>query len=269
MRCGYPYTIDKKNGKSYTVACGRCLACRINRTTEWTTRILHESRCHNDSIFITLTYRPDALPVSGSISKRDLQLFFKRLRKNLGKKIRYFACGEYGEKYGRPHYHSIIFGLSRGDRLLIEKAWDKGIVHIGTVTEQSARYCAKYVQKQLFGDDREFYKKKGIEREFSLMSRRPGIGSVFADKYSVVWRNNGYISVQGQKKPIPRYYKSYWTTVEREKYNSAMAERRYDLYYGQTGSIPETWQKLKGDDAEAREVIKAKQAQLDLYKNKL
>lgn len=47
------------------------------------------------------------------LRKRDLQLFFKRLRKNLSKfsdaKIRYFAMGEYGPVHFRPHYHFLLF----------------------------------------------------------------------------------------------------------------------------------------------------------------
>lgn len=52
------------------------------------------------------------------LSKRDIQLFLKTLRKKLYEKFqktnkcyrfRYFIVGEYGETLFRPHYHSILF----------------------------------------------------------------------------------------------------------------------------------------------------------------
>lgn len=46
-------------------------------------------------------------------SKRDAQLFLKRVRKNLSKysdeKIRYYIVSEYGPKTFRAHYHVLFF----------------------------------------------------------------------------------------------------------------------------------------------------------------
>lgn len=231
MKCTSPINLTISYKKStigipkgtgtYTVPCGQCMACKVNRTTEWQTRILHESRCHDDNIWITLTYNDSNLPENSSLKKRDLQLFFKKLRRYKNK-FRYFASGEYGENYKRPHYHCILFGISLSDMQLIEKVWGKGFVHGGRVNAKTAAYTAKYVQKQLYGAERQIYDITGIEREFSISSRKPGIGSTFAERYIDEWLQNGYIIINGSKKPIPRYYLTKASkqkiTFHRERY---------------------------------------------------
>ena len=121
MQCTSPFHIKNPDRFKYKkpnelvgdewldVPCGHCLACRIARTREWTVRLLHESEFWEDTIFVTLTYDDEHLPSDRSLVPRDLTLFFKRLRKDLGdRKIKYYACGEYGDTFGRPHYHAII-----------------------------------------------------------------------------------------------------------------------------------------------------------------
>lgn len=95
-----------------SVPCGRCVGCRLERSRQWAIRCVHEASLHEENSFLTLTYSPENLPSNGSLVKHDLTLFFKRLRKAYSdKKLRYFACGEYGEQFDRPHYHVILFGL--------------------------------------------------------------------------------------------------------------------------------------------------------------
>lgn len=89
------------------VPCGKCLLCRNHRSMEWQCRALVEtSTSTNIPLFVTLTYAEE--PVDG-VNKRDLQLFMKRLRKNLSEReqnlnLRYFAVAEYGSHTHRPHY---------------------------------------------------------------------------------------------------------------------------------------------------------------------
>ena len=125
------------------VPCGRCTGCRLKYAAQWAMRCMHESQLHSRNSFITLTYNNENLPADKSINKEEMQKFFKRLRKKLGNNsIRYFACGEYGDKTSRPHYHAIIFGedfsndrtvhtkSKTGDLLYrsknLEKIWTKG-----------------------------------------------------------------------------------------------------------------------------------------------
>merc|ERR1711906_76548 len=118
----------------------------------------HESSLYTNNIFITLTYDAEHLPEYGTLVKKDFQDFMKRLRKKYNKKkIRYYQCGEYGEKFGRPHYHAIIFNHTFPDMEkvpgkhkdlytpeILKKIWKKGHVSIGTVNFETAAYVANY-----------------------------------------------------------------------------------------------------------------------------
>lgn len=146
---------------------------------------MHESQMWENNSFITLTYNNENLPKDGSISKKALQNFFKRYRKRFPKNtIRYFACGEYGDLNGRPHYHAILFGEDfshdrylwstnkRGEFLYrsptLESLWvtakgkeSLGHSSIGNVTFDSCAYVARYVMKKRKGKPDEIDPKTG------------------------------------------------------------------------------------------------------------
>lgn len=205
MRCTSPVFVqDKHTGGILHVPCGRCIACRITRARTWSVRIMHEAKQHAENIFVTLTYNDEHLPKNLSLSKSDVQLFIKRLRKIYD--FRYFIGAEYGDVGRRPHYHGVFFGLGVSARSSIEQTWRKGFVHIGSVTHDSACYCASYTLKKLSGERAGFYAKHGLTPEFSLMSRRPGIGSAFVKENESFLRNNAFCVVKGSKVALPRYY---------------------------------------------------------------
>lgn len=209
MNCLYPVNVQDKDGtgRIMQVPCGRCINCRVNKASEWTNRILAEASCHKDVYFVTLTYRPEDLPENGTLVKKHLQDFFKRLRKNGKQKIRYYAVGEYGEKYQRPHYHFIVFGASYCELVRrVEQDWSYGFVRIDNFSVGSARYVARYVTKKLTGEKGKIYAEKGIIPEFSLMSRRPGIGLDFFRKNEENIKDDGFCRIGKRKFPIPRYF---------------------------------------------------------------
>lgn len=169
MTCTRPVTLYR-TAIPMKVPCGKCTACRIAHSSEWAVRIIHElDSWKGDGLFVTLTYDEDHLPSDKQLNPKHLELFWKRLRKVLTpRKIRYYACGEYGENEGRPHYHAIIFGLSAccqcvccrgprwptpkgGDCELLLDSWGQGNLHIGSVTYDSARYVADYIFKKKSG----------------------------------------------------------------------------------------------------------------------
>jgi len=199
MKCNAPFVIDDRE-----VPCGRCHGCRINRVDTWTTRLLHESSEWIQKSFVTLTYDETHLPEDNSVHKEHLQLFFKRLRFHLDKKLRYFACGEYGEHTERPHYHAIIFGvdpiLHRND---IESVWSMGRTQTGTVEHASIRYTVGYIMKKAGGKlgDSSYLPRKA---PFQLTSQ--SLGLEWAEKNREYLEQDYSLTVNGKKKPIPAYY---------------------------------------------------------------
>lgn len=147
-----------------------------------------EAAQYGDNTFCTLTYDDDHLPGNNSVTPRELSLFIKRLRKSSDDRVRYFACGEYGDESGRPHYHLALFGFSgcefgitrakKGtccDQCeLVKRAWGKGQILLGSLEPQSAAYIAGYIVKKWTRKDDA--RLGGREPEFARMSLRPGIG---------------------------------------------------------------------------------------------
>lgn len=192
MLCLKPFKMKTKNGMIFSVPCGRCMPCRLNRTAEWCLRLMYEFQQWDYASFVTLTYDDEHLPIAengrSTLKKRDLQLFMKRLRRYSGLKLKFFACGEYGseEKTHRPHYHLIIFGLdplNANHRTFIAESWQKCDSQlwqfkrkhnsIDIVNKYDIAYVAGYVQKKLYGKcAKDEY--KGIEPPFSLQSK--GLG---------------------------------------------------------------------------------------------
>lgn len=134
-----------------------------------------ESYCHQASCFVTLTYSPDNYPPGGTLRKKDVQKFLKRLRYYHPRPIRYFACGEYGDESERAHYHLALFGIGQEYSGVIDQAWGLGHTYVGDLTPKSAQYIAGYVVKKMTAADDE--RLKGRAPEFAVMSRRPGIGA--------------------------------------------------------------------------------------------
>lgn len=129
---------------------------------------------HQDNLFLTLTYAPEHEPADRSVSPRELQLFLKRLRRNVEPtRFRYFGVGEYGDKTQRPHYHLAIFGLGFQHEKAIHDAWPYGFIYLGDITSGSSSYVAGYVTKKMT-KQKDF--PDGRHPEFARMSLRPGIG---------------------------------------------------------------------------------------------
>lgn len=227
------FTEDKSDGQPpFKIPCGQCTGCRIGRSSDWTTRLVHESKFYIESCFATFTYDPEHLPKNGTLSKRDVQLLMKRIRKEFpGIKIRYFAAGEYGEKTWRPHYHIIIFGVAflgdrrptskneHGDQLYksetLTRIWGKGRVDIGSVTPRSCAYVAQYAFKKINGTKSdEHYRRVDIatgetwllQKEFALMSTHPGLGAEHYERFGHQMFNRGSVIDRGRELPIPKFY---------------------------------------------------------------
>ncbi|UPW41594.1 replication initiator protein [Peromfec virus RodF8_47] len=235
MQCLKPISIenpdyDSQNecfDKRIFVPCGKCAACIVNSANEWRVRLQEEFYNSDSAYFITLTYSDEFIPlqtvsnslgdsrIAAVVSKRDIQLFLKRLRKHFEPaKIRYFLVSEYGPNTLRPHYHAIVFNLpfGYGDteitcaqiNKVIRQIWNRGNVLVDPVTYGRISYVTKYMScvTDLPED---------LPRPFRLMSRRPGIGSSYFSRSRIIdWHHDNltnYYFYKGSKLRLPRFYR--------------------------------------------------------------
>lgn len=248
------------------VPCGQCIGCRLSYSRNWAIRCVHEASLHDENCFVTLTYDDSNVPDSGSLNRRHIQLFLKRLRKKFtGKKIRFYCCGEYGELLTRPHYHLILFGFDFEDKVLwsvrdgvrlyrseiLEKLWTYGYSTIGNVTYESAAYVARYCLKKRNGEKKgEYY--KGLEQEFSTMSRRPGIARDWFEKFKGDVFPHDYVVIsKGIKCKPPRYYDNIYDVIDRDEMQK-IKQLRHKYLSGCAPLIPD------GEDSVDRLEVKEK-----------
>jgi len=241
-----------------TVPCGQCIGCRLERSRQWAIRCHHEASLHEKNCFITLTYAPEHVPSMSVIHtrqthqylvKKHFQDFMKRLRKRYGPNIRYFHCGEYGEKNARPHYHACIFNFDfpdkelwkqpRGTKLYtsasLGRLWPWGFSTIGDVTFESAAYVARYITKKITGHDAiSHYNSLDpvtgeiiAERipEYITMSLKPGIGKNWIQNYHAdVYPKDEVIMRERKLKP-PKYYDKIYDQYDPLQFQKIKAKR--------------------------------------------
>lgn len=237
MRCTSPVNIQLKNNDvPMVVPCGKCISCRIGKSREWSVRGLHELSSHDCSCFLTLTYDEENVPLS--VNPYVLQKFIKRLRKHVGRTgLKYFACGEYGDKSGRPHYHLIIFGwrpgaFSKHGRYFssseVSDLWPFGFNTVGSVTYDSIRYVTDYVFKRKSGPEAVEELLSGRLQPFVLCSK--GIGRQWAEANASGLQATGELTVGGVKQAIPRYYLKHLglDSTDLPNYDEKVAKRLED-----------------------------------------
>lgn len=186
---------DEFKNSFMRIPCCKCDSCKMNSSSHWAARCLLESSMHEKNCFVTLTYRPADMArccPHGSLNPKDLQDFWKRLRKAYpDAEISYFACGEYGSKSERPHFHAIIFNFDFDDKEIVkaskhgskeyklyssstlEKIWSHGICRIGDVNYESAGYVARYTLKKHYGKLADKFYNGRIPEFTRVSNKRP------------------------------------------------------------------------------------------------
>lgn len=229
--------------KSILLPCQKCFGCQLEKTRQWSVRIMHEAKLHPCTSFITLTYKKSPW----TLNKRDIQLFFKRMRKDLeaeGIRIKYFQSGEYGEKKSRPHHHAIIFGYDFPDKIYrghrgeypvydsprLAAWWGHGRVEIGSLTVKTAQYVASYLTQKRH--DPRWY--RGRLPEFSTMSRggRSGHGLAYnfyqKFKSDIYPRDIVFTTPERRGKP-PAYYDRLLKQEDESLYNKIKVKREFAM----------------------------------------
>lgn len=237
------------DGLRIAVPCGQCVGCRLEKSRQWAMRCMHEKRMFDESCFLTLTYDDEHLPKYNTLDKRDLQLFFKRLRKEYGEYIRYYACGEYGETTGRPHYHVLLFNLDFDDKVQVGRnkrgdpyfesedladLWEEGHSMLGDLTFESCAYVARYCVEKVTGvKSEEHYRLVDADGvvigarvpEFSLMSLKPGLGTFYYWKYGREVRAHDNVVVNGRNVRPPKFYDSRTAVVDGDRLDELKRDR--------------------------------------------
>lgn len=268
--------VERKGLLSREIPCGRCIDCRIGKSRDWAVRNVHESKMHKRSIFATMTYDDEHYPEDGCVSVRECQLFMKRLRWEYSPTpIRFFMSAEYGARTWRAHYHALLYGIwpedakhwsgSRDEQLFssarLDRAWAKGRVLFGRVSFESAQYCAGYVVEKITGDlaPSHYCRPHPLTGElvqltppFSVMSRRPGIGHSFLEKFGSDIYPHGEVVVRGGARlPPPRYYDRWFLERNPEAAEDLAIQRELRAYERRGDN---TWERLA-----AKEEVKSAQ----------
>lgn len=282
---GQKYFIDK-SGQAHEVLqlpCGNCVQCRLQHSRNWADRCMLEAQQYEHNEFLTITYDPEHLPTgqkidletgelygeSNPLQPKDLTDFIKRLRSAFARgkyrvthedgstevltfpkndNIRFYACGEYGDKNQRPHYHLIVFNLNVPDKKflftngagslnytsdLIKSIWNKGLISLCPVTWETCAYTARYVMKKQKGpQSAEYYASQGLVPEFVRMSRNPGIARDYYEqhKWDIYWYDSIYLK-KGEKveKVRPSRYYDKLFDIDEHEYLEKLKERRKEM----------------------------------------
>lgn len=180
----------------------------------------------------------------------------KRLRKKFGGGIRYYYCGEYGEKLGRPHYHAILFNFDFADKVkfkynngnplykseTLDRLWPHGFASIGAVTFDSAAYVARYVMKKMTGKgaleeneiglthydklDTDTGEVISLQPEYTDMSRNPGVGKPWLDKFEKDVYPCDDVIINGLKLRPPKYYDNLFEGNHPDEFKKIKAKRK-------------------------------------------
>jgi hypothetical protein len=281
MPCYNPLLAYRENGKivfnkpfafakGFNLPCGQCIGCKLSYARQWAIRCLHEAQMHESNCFITLTFNDENLVNRKnpfSLDKKEFQKFMKRLRKSVKNKIRFFHCGEYGEKNGRPHYHALIFGHDFPDKKKFKskkgttlytseklgELWPYGFSTVGDITFHSASYTARYITKKITGeladkhyeiinpDTGEVSKKIP---EYCTMSRMPGLGQSWFDKYKSDVYPHDYVVINNHKCKPPRFYDNQLPEDELQKIKQKRIDKQ-DIVYESLCEYDKLWRKEK------------------------
>lgn len=264
--------------------CGQCIGCRLERSRQWAMRCVHEASLHEENCFITLTYAPSCVPAGGSLQYDDFQRFMKRLRKRIApRKTSFYVGGEYGENFGRPHYHACLFGYDFPDKRyfkrtgsgekiftseLLDELWPLGFASIGNVTFHSAAYIARYCLAKVNGDLAELHYRyvcpdtgEIFQRtpEFNHMSLKPAIGKRWLERFRSDVFPRDYVVINGVKVKPPKYYDRLFSKEDETGFLEIQEQREYDAYL------------RRGDNSVSRLAVKeaVKRAQLKFLRREL
>lgn len=228
MKCLHPLEVSPyKNIKKYIlVPCGKCPACLSTKRDDLAFRLDAEYNARDTlcSLFITLTYASEYVPIHVNditgeeymqVSPEDIHNFFKyfrKLGKNLDLRFTYFLASEYGDQFGRPHYHAIFFikhidsrNILEDVTKLVQTAWYRGFVKVEfpRASFSALNYVTKYVIKDVCLDLKEEYRKN-----FTRRSKGLGLSCIYGNTFRV-GQTLKFADSENRVHILPRYYHTH------------------------------------------------------------
>lgn len=214
-------------------------------------RIELERRLHERNCFITLTYSDEHLPSDYSLDKSHLTKFFKRLRKQRGS-FRYYACGEYGDQTQRAHYHACLFGMDFSDKQHfrrigtnhlytseeLNRIWGYGHCSVGSLTFESAAYCARYVMKKKIGLTNKATSHVRLDEQtgeliplvqpYAVMSLQTAIGKAWLEKHhsDIYGANKDFLVLKGKKLKPAKYFDRIYDAINPKHMEEIKTQRK-------------------------------------------
>lgn len=180
--CVSPLSIKRRFGNKVridVVPCGKCSECLKKQQNGYVVRCIEEARKKGNMWFLTLTYNDKSVPKrefidsdSGEVVlvnslnradvkkwKREVRRYYKKTYNRSFPDFSFLICGEYGPRTFRPHYHGVIFGLTKTYIDYLEKYWqdnygfttfqpisvvsNKGRDDLACVARYVSKYCVK------------------------------------------------------------------------------------------------------------------------------
>lgn len=274
------------------VPCRQCTGCRLDQSREWAVRCVNEARMYEQNCFITLTYNEEKLPEDEGLQLDHVQRFMKRLRKKVGKKLKYFSCGEYGDKNLRPHYHMLLFNYDfddkkyfrttkNGDKLYtsqkLDDLWidtdDKkslGFATLGELTFKSAGYTARYCLKKRNGikaftryAEMDYVTGKVIAwRKPDYSAQSNGLGLTYLKKYLYEVYPDDFIIVDGVRHPPPKFYDEFLQKVDPDLYKKVVRQRTKNRDKRKDDlTDSRLWQRMKVAEAKKKLLVRTMEQQ--------
>lgn len=207
------------NIKGVLFSCGKCELCKLKKKSDWNLRLKLQAETsggYSNCSFLTLTY--DDFNCPANLEYSHFQKFIRKFRKVFKERFSYFVAGEYGDKFKRPHYHAIFFGVKCDEsiRLLVKKCWNRGFIVISPLTKERCNYTCGYVQKKLDKDSSNY-----SVPEFAHMSLKPAIGLDWFYKNKDWLKDRTSIVFGGKKQILPQFFRRK-LSKEFEDYNERL-----------------------------------------------
>lgn len=228
------------------VPCGQCIGCRLDYSRQWANRMMCELEYHQNAYFVTLTYNDGHLPISYypdpgtgeafesmTLKPDDLKAFMKRLRRQQeyngnDKHIAFFACGEYGGKNLRPHYHLILYDIDLPD-----------LKPVGKSNAGEYKYFSSEILEKLWSAPaaRPYLQiDRGNSQRLIKAGEKSSIGNV--QVCNVSWETCAYVAryiVKKQKGQASVYYDTFSLVPEftRMSLKPAIGKQYFDDHKGE------------------------------------